>query len=208
MTRLAPALLAFALISPAGAQELKTLHQKTLYAVGLSLGEQAKSYSLKPNEREYVSMGLADSLNGTPKMKLSDLQSRIDLLKTERWHTDFENVDKKKNIKKPSGLIYTEIRKGSGAGPSRPTSTVLAHYHGLFEDGKVFDSSVKRNDPITATLNEVIPCWTEGIQMMKQGGKAHLVCPAEIAYGAKGRGGIPGGATLIFHVELLKVLGQ
>ena len=79
------------------------------------------------------------------------------------------------------------------------------HYHGTLRDGTVFDSSVQRGEPISFPLNGVIPCWTEGVQKMKVGGKAKLVCPSEIAYGDRGQRPIPGGATLMFEVELLQV---
>jgi len=81
------------------------------------------------------------------------------------------------------------------------------HYHGTLPNGKVFDSSVQRGEPATFALNEVIKCWTEGVQMMKVGGKAKLVCPSDIAYGQQGApgGAIPPGATLIFEVELLGI---
>jgi len=187
------------------AEELKTLHQKTLYAIGLSLGEEARGYELKPNEREYVTMGLEDALQGKSQVKLADMRPKLALLKQERWHLPFSGADKVKKIKKPSGLIYQEVRKGSGASPSASTDRVRAHYHGTFTDGKVFDSSVKRGQPFVAPLNRVIKCWTEGIQLMHAGGKARLTCPSDIAYGDRGRGGIPGGATLIFDVELLAV---
>ncbi len=81
------------------------------------------------------------------------------------------------------------------------------HYHGTLRDGHVFDSSVERKEPATFPLNGVIPCWTEGVQKMKVGGKAKLTCPSAIAYGDKGAGGeIPPGAVLTFEVELLEIL--
>ena len=80
------------------------------------------------------------------------------------------------------------------------------HYHGTLPDGKVFDSSVQRGQPAEFQLNQVIPCWTEGLQKMKVGGKARLVCPSDLAYGDRGRPSIPPGATLVFEVELLEIL--
>jgi FKBP-type peptidyl-prolyl cis-trans isomerase FkpA len=83
------------------------------------------------------------------------------------------------------------------------------HYKGTLIDGKEFDSSYKRNEPASFPLNGVIPCWTEGVQKMKVGGKARLVCPSSTAYGDRGSPpDIPGGATLIFEVELLEVAGK
>ena len=104
-----------------------------------------------------------------------------------------------------SGLTITHLREGDGASPG-PTDKVQVHYHGTFQDGKVFDSSVERGQPASFPLNRVIPCWTEGVGMMKVGGKAMLVCPPEIAYGARGSPPrIPENATLNFEVELLAI---
>jgi len=103
-----------------------------------------------------------------------------------------------------SGLVYTEVVTGSGASPGA-TDTVVVHYHGTFPDGKVFDSSIQRGQPARFPLNRVIPCWTEGLQKMRVGGKAKLVCPPEIAYGARGGGPIPPNATLHFDVELIDI---
>jgi FKBP-type peptidyl-prolyl cis-trans isomerase FkpA len=108
-------------------------------------------------------------------------------------------------VKTPSGLVYSELKAGTGASP-RATQVVKVNYRGTLIDGKEFDSSYKRNMPIEFPLNQVIPCWTEGVQKMKVGGKSKLVCPASIAYGESGRPPvIPGGATLVFEVELLGI---
>ena len=82
------------------------------------------------------------------------------------------------------------------------------HYHGTLTDGTVFDSSRERGEPVEFPLNQVIPCWTEGVQKMKVGETARLVCPSDIAYGDAGRPGIPPGATLVFEVELLGIQGK
>jgi FKBP-type peptidyl-prolyl cis-trans isomerase FkpA len=104
-----------------------------------------------------------------------------------------------------SGLIYQSLKDGSGASPAA-TDTVKVHYRGTFLDGKEFDSSYKRGEPTEFPLNRVIPCWTEGVQMMKPGGKAKLTCPPAIAYGERGAGGvIPPNTTLNFEVELVSV---
>jgi FKBP-type peptidyl-prolyl cis-trans isomerase FkpA len=104
-----------------------------------------------------------------------------------------------------SGLVYRSLKDGSGASPG-PTDTVKVHYRGTFPDGKEFDSSYKRGEPIEFPLNRVIRCWTEGVQKMKVGGKAKLTCPPEIAYGERGAGGaIPPNATLQFEVEQLAI---
>jgi FKBP-type peptidyl-prolyl cis-trans isomerase FkpA len=108
-----------------------------------------------------------------------------------------------------SGLVFLSLRDGKGASPVA-TDTVKVHYRGTFTDGREFDSSYKRNQPTSFPLNGVIKCWTEGVQKIKVGGKARLTCPSAIAYGEKGGGGgaIPGGATLVFEVELLAVNGK
>jgi FKBP-type peptidyl-prolyl cis-trans isomerase FkpA len=109
----------------------------------------------------------------------------------------------------PSGLVYESIAEGTGASP-KATDTVKVHYRGYFpETGKEFDSSYARQQPIDFPLGGVIPCWTEGLQRMKVGGKAKLTCPPAIAYGSRGAGRvIPPNATLNFDVELLDVKGR
>lgn len=108
----------------------------------------------------------------------------------------------------PSGLVYKSLKTGTGAAPAA-SDTVKVHYRGSFPDGREFDSSYKRNTPTEFPLNRVIPCWTEGVQMMKVGGKAKLTCPASIAYGERGAGSvIPPSATLQFEIELLAVNGK
>ncbi len=104
-----------------------------------------------------------------------------------------------------SGLIYQSLKEGTGESP-KATDTVKVHYRGSFPDGKEFDSSYKRGEPTEFPLNGVIRCWTEGVQRMKPGGKAKLICPPGIAYGSRGAGGvIPPNATLHFEIELLSV---
>ncbi len=103
------------------------------------------------------------------------------------------------------GLVYRSLREGTGASPTAADS-VKVHYRGTLLDGTEFDSSYQRNEPATFPLGRVIPCWTEGVQRMKVGGKAELVCPPEIAYGARGAGAvIPPNATLRFEIELLAI---
>ena len=107
-----------------------------------------------------------------------------------------------------SGLVYRSLKDGAGSSPAA-TDKVKVHYKGSFPDGKEFDSSYKRGEPTAFPLNGVIPCWTEGVQLMKTGGKAKLTCPSTIAYGQRGAGGvIPPNATLVFEVELLGINGK
>jgi FKBP-type peptidyl-prolyl cis-trans isomerase FkpA len=103
-----------------------------------------------------------------------------------------------------TGLVFRTIKEGQGPAP-KATDSVRVHYRGTFPDGREFDSSYKRGQPLTFPLNRVIKCWTEGLQRMKLGGHARLTCPAAIAYGDRGTGGIPPGAVLRFEVELLGI---
>ena len=115
------------------------------------------------------------------------------------------NAKEKGAIVTPSGLIYLSLKEGTGASPSA-ADTVKVHYKGTLASGVEFDSSYKRGEPAQFPLSGVIPCWTEGVQRMKAGGKAKLTCPAAIAYGSRGAGGvIPPGATLQFEIELIEI---
>jgi FKBP-type peptidyl-prolyl cis-trans isomerase FkpA len=105
----------------------------------------------------------------------------------------------------PSGLVYRELKPGTGPSPAA-TDVVTVQYRGTLVDGTEFDSSYKRNEPAQFPLNQVIPCWTEGVQKMKVGGKSRLVCPPSIAYGDQGSPPvILPGATLVFEIELLQI---
>ena len=109
-------------------------------------------------------------------------------------------------MKTASGAIVTMIKEGTGSTP-KAEDTVKVHYHGTLIDGTVFDSSVDRGIPATFPLANVIKCWTEGVQKIKVGGKAKLVCPADTAYGDRGSPPVIGpGATLVFEVELLEIV--
>ncbi len=115
---------------------------------------------------------------------------------------EFEDI---KAISQPSGLTYIMLREGFGAQPLTKYSTVTVHYEGRLLDGTVFDSSYKRGNPSTFALNRVIPGWTEGVQLMKEGSKYQFTIPPHLAYGSRGAGNkIPPNATLIFDIELIK----
>jgi FKBP-type peptidyl-prolyl cis-trans isomerase FkpA len=105
-----------------------------------------------------------------------------------------------------SGVVFKSIKEGTGASP-KATDVVQVHYRGTFVDGKEFDASAKHGGPASFPLNRVIPCWTEGVQKLKVGGKAKLTCPSALAYGPAGAGGgeIPPNSTLVFEVELLGI---
>jgi FKBP-type peptidyl-prolyl cis-trans isomerase FkpA len=109
-------------------------------------------------------------------------------------------------VKTASGIVITTLKPGSGASP-RSSETVKVHYRGVLENGKEFDSSYARGEPASFPLNRVIPCWTEGMQTMKVGGKSRLLCPSALAYGSRGvPGTIPPDAALVFEVELLEIV--
>lgn len=115
-----------------------------------------------------------------------------------------ENKSKAGVITLPSGLQYKVIKEGTGKSP-KETDQVTVNYEGKFINGKIFDSSFERNQPATFPLNGVIKGWTEGLQHMKEGGSYELYVPSDLAYGDQGNQGIPGGSTLIFKVDLIKI---
>ena len=143
-------------------------------------------------------------------LKIAFLTSALALLSTT-WAADatLDAAAKEPGaVVTASGLVYRSLKDGNGGSP-KASDSVKVNYRGTFPDGKEFDSSYKRNEPIVFGLNQVIKCWTEGVQRMKVGGKAKLTCPASIAYGERGAGGvIPPNATLLFEVELLGINGK
>jgi FKBP-type peptidyl-prolyl cis-trans isomerase FkpA len=203
----------------AAAPEPKTEEQKVIYAIGLALSNGVIPFGLTEAELEFVMAGLADgALNREKKVdlqtygpKIQELQrARATVVAANEKKTGQAYLDKaaaeKGATKTASGLVITTLKAGTGESP-KATDKVKVHYHGTLIDGTVFDSSVQRKEPATFTLNQVIPCWTEGVQRMKVGGKSRLVCPSEIAYGERGAGGrIRPGATLVFEVELLEIV--
>ncbi len=220
MTRLILAAMVAALATTAArAQELKTDDDKALYSIGVLVARQLEVFSLSPAEFAVVKRGLDDAQSGKKlavdpenyQQKVNQLaQSRMKVAaekQKEKSKAFLDKAAKEKGAEKTaSGLIYVPIQQGKGASP-KETDTVKVHYTGTLTDGKVFDSSVKRGQPAEFPLNQVIKCWTEGLQKMKVGGKAKLICPSSIAYGDEGRPPmIPGGATLVFEVELLDIV--
>ena len=196
-----------------------TEDQKIFYTLGHALARNVSVFGLTPDELKYVTMGLADGVAGKKPLvdlnayigKVNDLANTRQAAKTEvqkkKDQAFLKKAGKEKGAKTlSSGLIYTEIKKGTGDKPSA-SDTVKASYTGTLADGTVFDASEKHGGPLEFPLNGVIPCWTEGIQRMKVGGKAKLVCPSAIAYGDRGQPpAIPGGATLVFDVELVEIV--
>jgi FKBP-type peptidyl-prolyl cis-trans isomerase len=203
--------------SPAAPGGLATDDEKSLYTVGLIIARQLGPLGVDEKDLPIVIQGLTDgTLKKEPKLKLEEWGPKVQEFAKARA-TKAAEAEKKVSaaylekagaeagaVKKPSGLVYFSVKEGTGASP-KPTDKVKVHYHGTLTDGTVFDSSVQRGQPASFPLNGVIPCWTEGVGMMKVGGKAKLVCPSTIAYGDQGQGPIKPGATLVFEVELLEI---
>jgi len=218
MRKLILCIFVLLLAIPAGAAQPQTEDQKTLYALGVHMTRQLAVFNLSPEEYEFVKEGITDAAAGKKLIAEPEAYGQnLNALAQARMEAA---AQKQKELARPylekaaaeqgaqktvTGLIYQEIKAGKGAQP-KDVDTVKVHYVGTLIDGKEFDSSVKRGEPVEFLLGQVIPCWTEGVAKMKVGGKARLVCPADLAYGDQGRPPvIPAGATLVFEVELLDV---
>ncbi len=177
--------------SETSAKNPSTDKEKTFYALGMSMGKNLSAFSITKDELPFLIKGLQDELTGQkPQVELKEFGPKIGQLYQERLKAKTEAEKEKSKAyldqaakesgaeKTESGLIYKELQAGTGAQPTA-TDTVKVHYKGTLTDGTEFDSSYKRNSPATFPLNGVIPCWTEGVQKMKVGGKAKLVCPLE-----------------------------
>ena len=200
------------------AAALATDDEKTVYSLGLSMYRSLAPFDLSPAEIELIKRALVDAAAGKPAVELNTWGPKIQALAAARSGRAAERekaasaaycakaAAEPGSTKTESGLIYRELTPGTGESP-KATDTVKVHYRGTLVNGTEFDSSYKRNEPAQFALNGVIRCWTEGVQKMKVGGKSQLVCPSDIAYGDQGRPGIPGGAALIFEIELLEIPG-
>lgn len=196
--------------------KLETEDQKTLYALGLLLGGNIKPFALTPEELAIVKAGLTDSVTGTkPQVDLDTYGPKVNELaqkraasgadETKKKGQEFaDKVEKEKDATKTaSGVVIRTMTAGAGPSPTAD-DVVKVHYEGKLIDGTVFDSSIKRGEPIEFPLKGVVPCWTEALQKMKKGEKSQVVCPSSVAYGDRGSPpAIPPGATLSFEVELL-----
>ena len=198
--------------------EPKTEDDKVFYALGLDIGKNIDVFGMSPAEVELVKAGLSDTLaKRKPKVDLDAVRPKI--YEMARKRQEAKSVAEKAKGKEtaakaakesgaeqlPSGMVVKTLRAGTGDSPT-DADTVKVNYEGRLTDGTVFDSSYKRNQPAEFPLRGVVKCWTEGLQKMKIGGKAQLTCPSDVAYGDQGRPpNIPGGATLIFDIELLEI---
>jgi FKBP-type peptidyl-prolyl cis-trans isomerase FkpA len=195
---------------------LETEDQKTLYALGLLLGRNIKSFALTPEELTIVKAGLTDAVtNAKPGVELDTYGPKVNELAQKRAAAGADEAKKKGQefaetvakekdaTKTASGIVIRTINAGAGSSPTAE-DMVKVHYEGKLIDGTVFDSSIQRGEPAEFPLTGVVPCWTEALQKMKKGEKAQVVCPSSVAYGDGGSPPvIPPGATLSFEVELL-----
>lgn len=201
----------------AQAQTLETDQQRTLYALGAALGSNVQGAEMTDEELAIVAAGMRDAIrNEGLQVDMQVYGPQIQQLVGERISAgaaeekaasaEFvaEMAQQQGAERSETGVIFIPESRGSGPSPTAQ-DTVRVHYHGTLRDGTVFDSSVDRGEPVTFALNGVIPCWTEGVQKMRVGGTATLVCPSATAYGDAGQGPIPGGAALMFEVELLGI---
>jgi FKBP-type peptidyl-prolyl cis-trans isomerase len=195
--------------------------QKVIYALGLAMGQRLGDFALSPQELEFLQKGVADSVLGRPPqldlqvygpkiMELAQARQQVVIEKAKKEGAAYlEQAAKLPGAQKTaSGIVYVEEKAGTGVTP-KPTDKIKIHYHGTTTDGTVFDSSVDRGTPAEFELGSLIPCWVEGIQLMKVGGKSRLVCPPNLAYGDRGAPPvIKPGATLTFQVELIDIVAS
>ena len=191
---------------------------KLSYAWGLAMGRQLKGMGVSNLDADTFRNGVMNAFDGTePAMPveeaqklindyLQELQDKAEKAARAEGEQFLSENGKKENVKTTaSGLQYVVEKEGTGAQPTAE-DVVTVHYTGKLLNGQVFDSSVNRGEPATFPLNRVIPGWTEGVQLMKEGAKYTFFIPSDLAYGPQGvPGAIPPHSTLIFDVELIKV---
>ena len=192
---------------------------KLSYALGLGIAQQLKSMGIEDFSVEDFSQSVSDILSGkTPAMTSREAQELLSeyFQKKQKEQAqkaiaegrDFLEANAKREgvVQTKSGLQYEVLSEGKGERSPKATDTVLCHYEGRLVSGKVFDSSYERNQPAEFGLNQVIPGWTEGLQLMSEGAKYRFYIPYLLGYGEQGAGpSIPPYSTLIFDVELIKV---
>jgi FKBP-type peptidyl-prolyl cis-trans isomerase FkpA len=204
-----------------GESQAASEEEKALYAFGASLARYASGMKLTEAEVKAMEKGLEDAILGRPlevdprsygpqlQKLIADRRAAAAAEEKQAAVAFLTEEAAKPGVEKTSsGLLYQSLTEGTGAAP-KATDRVKVHYKGSLRDGTEFDSSLTRGEAASFHLNRVVPCWTEGVQKMKVGGKARLVCPAELGYGERGvPGRIPAGAALVFEVELLEILPE
>ncbi|MBQ9524211.1 MAG: FKBP-type peptidyl-prolyl cis-trans isomerase [Bacteroidaceae bacterium] len=192
---------------------------KISYALGLGIGQQLKSMNIEDFSIEDFTKSISDVMTGketaiSSREAQAMLNEYFQKKEKEQAQTAIaegkvyleQNAKRDGVTQTKSGLQYEVLTEGTGKSP-KATDTVRCHYEGRLLDGTVFDSSYKRGEPADFGLNQVIPGWTEGVQLMKEGAKFRFHIPYLLAYGERGAGAqIPPYSTLIFDVELIKVL--
>jgi len=197
-----------------------TPDQKVSYGVGFNMGSSLPKDGLMVDRTALIA-GITDALNSAQskyteeelKAAFAVVQQKMQAAATIAGEKQLaagneylaKNKTKSGVKTTASGLQYEVLKKGAGGAKPKATSTVRVHYHGTLTDGTVFDSSVQRGEPIEFALNQVIPGWTEGLQLMSVGDKFKLTIPPGIGYGPRGNGKIPGNSVLVFEVELLGI---
>lgn len=201
--------------------DLATDEQKVSYGFGLQFGDQLRRNNFDGLDLEAVIAGiqhwythqqaaLSDAqLNPSYKViqdrqqaKAAELSGKHEALAEQFMQA---NAAREEVSVTPSGLQYEVLEAGAGASPG-PASTVVTHYHGTLVDGTVFDSSVERGEPAVFGVNQVIPGWTEALQMMSVGDKWRIACPPQLAYGEQGAGDtIPPNTALVFEIHLIEI---
>ncbi len=200
-----------------GKQEMMNNTDSLSYALGISIGNNLKQAGVKELNTAKLAEAMQIALSGGEaamneeqcNMIIQQELSKLAEAKAEEQKKEgVIFLDKNKSTEgvqvTASGLQYKHNVEGTGAQPDA-NDEVTVHYEGRLIDGTVFDSSIKRGEPATFGLNQVIPGWTEGLQLMKEGGKATLYIPQNLGYGAQDMGTIPAFSTLVFEVELIKV---
>ncbi len=192
---------------------------KISYALGLGIGQQLKSMNVENFSLEDFTASIADVMTGSEtQMSAREAQALLNDYFEQKAKRDAqgaiaegadflkENGKRENVVTTKSGLQYEILQEGTGRNP-KATDKVRCHYEGRLLNGEVFDSSYKRGEPADFGLNQVITGWTEGVQLMKEGSKFRFFIPYLLAYGERGAGSqIPPYSTLIFDVELIKVL--
>ena len=191
----------------------------TVYALGLLMHRSLRQFDLSAAELDVLARALRDATAGKPAIEIAEWGPKIEPFAGARAArvTGREKVasaaylakaaTEAGALKTDSGLVYTELVAGTGESPTA-ADTVKVNYRGTLTNGTEFDSSYARNEPAEFPLEGVIKCWTEGVQKMKVGGKARLVCPSDLAYGDGGNPTIPGGAALVFEIDLLEIVAN